>query len=265
MSDRAGHEGRRYQTAAAGFKYATLDERLTRREMDVREIGPLGWMHVIFFGLYVPALVIRARWHLSSGTPIPSVRQHFRSGAIAQLLFVTLSLAVASIERIDLFPRRFPQPTGIVAGVITLAVLFASMRRRWRRNVERGLPIVRMFMPRDGVERAQWIALSTLAAVGEEITWRGVQFALLWQLFGSPILSAATCSALFGIVHAVQGWKSTVIFIVIAAAFHVVVWLSGSLYVAMAVHFLYDVAAGINYGRLGRELGYGVGKIESQT
>lgn len=233
--------------------------------MDVREIGPLGWFHVIFFGLYVPFLVLRSRRHLSSGTAIPSVRQHFRSGAVAQLLFLTISLAVASTERIELFQLRLPRPAGIVAGLIMLAVLFAFMRPRWRRNVERGLPIVRMFMPRDGVERAQWITLSTLAAVGEEVTWRGVQFMLLWRLSGRPILSAATCVVLFGIVHAVQGWKSTVIFMVIAAGFHAVVWLSESLYVVMAVHFFYDVAAGINYGRLGRELGYGVGKIESQT
>lgn len=34
------------------------------------------------------------------------------------------------------------------------------------------------------------------------------------------------------------------------------VWLSGSLYVAMAVHIMYDVTAGISYGRLGKQLGY---------
>ena len=34
------------------------------------------------------------------------------------------------------------------------------------------------------------------------------------------------------------------------------VWLAGSLYVAMAVHVVYDITAGITYGRLGRELGY---------
>ena len=35
-----------------------------------------------------------------------------------------------------------------------------------------------------------------------------------------------------------------------------VVWLSGSLYVAMAAHVAYDVTAGIAYGRLARTLGY---------
>jgi hypothetical protein len=43
---------------------------------------------------------------------------------------------------------------------------------------------------------------------------------------------------------------------VFAWPFRTVVWLSGSLYVAMLVHVLYDITAGMAYGRLGRELGY---------
>ena len=40
-----------------------------------------------------------------------------------------------------------------------------------------------------------------------------------------------------------------------AVAFHGLVALTGTLYVAMAVHFLYDVIAGLTYGRLAREYG----------
>ncbi len=43
---------------------------------------------------------------------------------------------------------------------------------------------------------------------------------------------------------------------VMALGFHTLVWLAGSLYVAMAVHVAYDITAALNYGRLGRELGY---------
>jgi membrane protease YdiL (CAAX protease family) len=229
------------------------------------EIGPFGWLHLIVFGIYIPVLVIRSQRQLASGRPIPSVRQYFRSGAISQLLFLLMSLGVARLEWIALLPRQLPRPAGVVAGAVMLTAMIAFMRRRWRRNVESGLPIVRMFMPRDRGERAQWISLSALAGVGEEITWRGVQFSLVWRLVGDPILSAAICAALFAVVHAVQGWRSAHIFILIAVGFHVVVWLSGSLYVAMAVHFIYDVTAGLTYGRLGRELGYEAGAIESRT
>jgi membrane protease YdiL (CAAX protease family) len=37
--------------------------------------------------------------------------------------------------------------------------------------------------------------------------------------------------------------------------FQGLVWLTGSLYVAMLVHVAYDITAGLMYGKLGRELG----------
>ena len=44
---------------------------------------------------------------------------------------------------------------------------------------------------------------------------------------------------------------------VLALGFHALVWLAGSLYVAMAVHIAYDITAGLTYGRLRRDLGFG--------
>jgi hypothetical protein len=115
---------------------------------------------------------------------------------------------------------------------------------------------VRFFMPSDRRERAMWLGLSALAAVGEEISWRGVQMTLLLRATGAPLGAAGVCAATFGASHIVQGWQSAAIIAVFALAFHGIVWLSGSLYVAMAVHFLYDMTAGLTYGKLGRELGY---------
>jgi len=48
-----------------------------------------------------------------------------------------------------------------------------------------------------------------------------------------------------------------------ALGFHALVWLSGSLYVAMVVHIAYDIIAGLTYGRLGKELGYSPELYES--
>ena len=41
----------------------------------------------------------------------------------------------------------------------------------------------------------------------------------------------------------------------IALAFQMITWVSGTLYVAMGVHFLYDLTAGLFYGRYGEQLG----------
>jgi hypothetical protein len=63
-------------------------------------------------------------------------------------------------------------------------------------------------------------------------------------------------AALFGAAHAVQGWKSGGAIALISLGLQGLVLLAGSRYVAMAVHVVYDLAAGLTYGRLGEELGY---------
>jgi hypothetical protein len=56
------------------------------------------------------------------------------------------------------------------------------------------------------------------------------------------------------LTHIIQGWRSVAVIVVFALGFHTLVWLAGSLYVAIAVHVAYDITAGISYGKLGREL-----------
>jgi membrane protease YdiL (CAAX protease family) len=130
------------------------------------------------------------------------------------------------------------------------------MRPRWRRAVEERTRIVHLFMPETVKERAWWVLLSTLAGIGEEITWRGVQTALLAYMTGSFVAGAALSAISFGLAHSIQGWKSAALIAVFALGFQSVVWISGSLYVAMLVHALYDITAGFSYGKFGRELGY---------
>ena len=122
--------------------------------------------------------------------------------------------------------------------------------------VERRTRIVYLFMPRDRTEKFLWVLVAASAGFCEEITWRGVQPMLVATLVGNLVAAAALVAVTFGISHMAQGWRSAAVITVFAGAFQFVVWLSGSLYVAMAVHFVYDVAAGFTYSRLGEELGY---------
>jgi membrane protease YdiL (CAAX protease family) len=174
---------------------------------------------------------------------------------------------VANAEWIELFPRTRPPLLAVLAGVVMLVVAVAVMRPRWRRAVEHRTPIgarvLHLVMPANAVERAWWIVVAVLAGVSEEITWRGVQTALLINLTGHLWIAAIVCSISFGLGHFNQGWKSAAIIVCFALGFHALVWLSGSLYVAMAVHVAYDITAGITYGRLGKEFGYSPEIVEA--
>jgi membrane protease YdiL (CAAX protease family) len=140
--------------------------------------------------------------------------------------------------------------------VVLLAGLVAVMRPRWRLAVERRARVVYYFMPDTRLEQAWWIGVSILAGVSEEITWRGVQTGLLAAATQNYPLAAVITAVSFGLAHIVQGARSAAMIGLISLAFQTIVALSGSLYVAMAVHVAYDIVAGLSYGRLGRTLGY---------
>ena len=211
----------------------------------------LGAVHLVFFGLVVPVVAIRSRRTLANRFLAPRKRQ-YRAMIIQLAMFAGFSLLVAFYSSVELFPRRLPSMEGAAAGVVVLVMTVLVMRPLWRKAVEEYQRIVYLFMPSDRTERLLWIVAAALAGFGEEVTWRGVQTALLTRLTGSAAAAIALCIAMFALSHVEQGWKSVIIIAPFAAAFHLLVWLSGSLYVAMAVHFLYDSIAGLAYARLGR-------------
>ena len=220
-------------------------------------LNAAGWAHLALFGLYVPGLVLlNRRKVISPDRPLPNRLRHFQSTTLSLVIFAAVSLVVARVQHIGLFPPVLPSLAAIGAGALLYGAAVAYMLPRWRRAVRRGVRSVHLFMPSTGVERAWWMVVAVLAGVSEEITWRGVQMALLIALSGNYWLAAAIAAVSFGVAHMVQGWRSSAHIVVFAMGFHVVVWLSGSLYVAMAVHNAYDITAGLVYGRLGRTLGY---------
>ena len=223
--------------------------------MDPRHLGVGGWYHLVLFGLLLPWLAVRSRSRMA-GRPLPPLRRHLPGVVVQLTVLAGLSLLVARVEWIPLFPGKAPPAWTVVLGIVLAFLAAAAMYPRWRSNVRERKRIAFLFMPRDGRERAWWIAVSCAAGVSEEISWRGVQWILLTRLIGNAWVAAGLCTVMFAAAHAVQGTRSMTGIVAFGAAFHALVALSGSLYVAMAAHALYDVLAGLGYGRLGNELGY---------
>jgi membrane protease YdiL (CAAX protease family) len=227
------------------------------------ELHFAGWYHLITFGVIVPILVVRNRRRAQAqaraakpGDPAPSRLKHYQSTATMLMFFTALSLVVARAEWIELFPRPAFTWSGVLTGLAMFVVSVAAMRPRWRRAVERRVRVAHFFMPSTPAERAWWIAVSVLAGVGEEITWRGVQTALGAALTGSYVAGSLLTAVAFGLGHMNQGWRSAAVIGFFSLGFQVIVAMSGSLYIAMAIHVAYDITAGLTYAKLGRELGY---------
>ena len=135
----------------------------------------------------------------------------------------------------------------LLAGVAALAGAFGL---RWvsqaiRSEAERrNLPAFAL-MPRTSTEWGLYLATTVSAGIAEETAYRGVGMALLSWSTGSPVLSAAVLSVAFGLAHLTQEWKSVAIVIAMALLMHGLVAFTGTLVIAMVVHTVYDVIAGI--------------------
>ncbi|TFG49899.1 MAG: CPBP family intramembrane metalloprotease [Gemmatimonadales bacterium] len=218
-------------------------------------IGLWGWYHLIFFGLLLPVVALRSRRKLAQVASIPR-KQFFISVLVQQGIFVTVSLVVARFESVPLFPHLFPTPQAWTLGALLLAVSWVAMRPLWRDAVAQRDPRVHLSMPSDRAERGLWLTISLAAGIGEEISYRGVMYTLLFRLMGEPVGAALAAAVLFGAAHVVQGWRGIGVTTVFALAAQALVLWSGSLYVAIAWHVTYDIVAGLSYGRYGREMGY---------
>lgn len=231
--------------------------------------GFAGWYHLAFFGLLIPWAAWRTRTRLAT-QPLPPRRRHFIAVLVQLLFFLVISVSVAYAEGIDLlvFPR-----VGWLSWLAAIALLGAGvvlMAPVWRRGVERRERKLHLFMPRTGPERNLWVAVAIAAGLSEEVTYRGVMYVILGGITGSALAGAVGASLIFGISHIVQGWRSAGIITVIALLLHGLVALSGTLLLAIAIHAIYDIIAGLAYGRIGEELGYPVdgipaGAVESRA
>jgi len=222
--------------------------------LSLGSISVLGWAFVVFVTVVVPWAVLRNRESALAMAGIP-LAFRFNAMLLPQVVLGVLALGAGFVEDIELLPARAPSLLSWLAGVAFLVVALLLVRPHWRRSIEEDKPTWRLFAPTNRRERRMWVVLSLSAGIGEELVWRGVLPALIARLTGSLALGIALSVASFALAHAIQGMRSVLAIAAIAAAFHALVFIAGSLYPAMLVHFAYDVFAGFTYARFARELG----------
>jgi membrane protease YdiL (CAAX protease family) len=212
-----------------------------------------GVVFLLFMLLMVPYGALRSRHQIYLIAPMPRDR-YFRSVVLQQLAFLGIALVVGYAEIIPLPMGRLDLLT-IGAAIALSALGLAVMRTQWRRKIRNRDARLALFVPRTRSERLWWTAVSVVAGISEELVWRGVLIALLWRVTDSWLAAAILSSTAFGVSHAVQGKHSAVIIGAMAMVMAAFVHWSGGLFLAMAMHAGYDLAAGFGYARLMDEAG----------
>jgi len=137
----------------------------------------------------------------------------------------------------------------VIAGILFLAaaLAFAGFAQKNKQNKESTL---RHILPENNTDRLFWIAAVLIAAFCEEYIYRGVLYQVLLPLTNqSLILSALISAVVFGFGHGTQGEKAIMQIIPFALGFHLIVYLSDSLIIAMIVHFIYNTSVEILFGK----------------
>ena len=242
-----------------------MNEVPTVPPFDPNEVGAIGFYFLFVFLLLLPWAAIRSGKRLATLDPLPTKSRFLASSIFVQIFLAAFALWTARNEWIELFPPVVPRAIDVAAGLAFLAVAILCMRPRWKRAVERGDRRLHLFTPMTLVERGLWIVISLCAGIGEELSYRGVLTTLVERLSGSLPLAILVAAVAFGVAHAVQGRRGAIATFVFALGFHGLAVLTGALYVGMAVHFAYDVIAGLTYGRYARERAEAGGAVLAES
>lgn len=225
-------------------------------------IQPHIWDYALlaFFALVMPAwMALHTLPKLSalSAAQIDEVRpriyvsamlSHWMMGAAA---ISPLLLGHADLTTLGLgFPRELTWRFAIALGLAVAVFTFIYIQRRrlmamadGREYVLQAVRNVDWLLPKTQRERKLWVVVSLHAGVFEELFFRGYMLALL--NFMLPYWAAvAISSVLFGLAHLYQGSRGIIGTTVVGLVMIGLYLLSGSLWVPMLLHAVYDMHGG---------------------
>jgi hypothetical protein len=221
-------------------------------------LGAAGWAFLVLAGIVLPLAAtgfarseVRRSAHRSpGGTPAGAGTP--RIPLYANVVFthaVLLGAAVlaARAEDVVLFARAEVDLRDVAAAAATLAAVLSLGEMFWRTRspAERDRLWVRQILPRTRAERGAWVLVSAGAALAEEVAYRGLFVVFAAAATGSLPIAAAASAVAFAAVHAPQGLAGVGYVFVIALLHQALVFVTGTLVLAVAVHFAYDVLAGL--------------------
>jgi membrane protease YdiL (CAAX protease family) len=209
---------------------------------------------LLIFGVFVPYIAFQSGRRIRAGAPVPPRKRIFRNVLVMQILFLAISLLTARFREIDLFAAGRVSRNAVILAIGMLGIGLGVMPLFWRRSSEDEKRQTLLARPNETSDLGRWFLVSLAAGTVEEITYRGVMFALVLALTRNWWTSTAICVLFFALGHANQRLSGMIFIGAIAIGCHALVWMTGALYLAMAVHFTYDFLAGIIYLRWARQM-----------
>jgi membrane protease YdiL (CAAX protease family) len=207
------------------------------------------YLHVVYFGVLLPWRAVARHRRRPAAEAGPPPRIPFAAAVLMTVRPGALSLVVAWATGVRIFAARWPSASDFGLAVLAFAGLVLISLPSWRRAVTTKPRHIARWLPTNRNEQLLWAALCVMIGVAEEITWRGVQFALLLRLLGWWPGAVLVCALMFGVIHVSQGRRWVVGAAATALLLHGLVWATQSLYPAMMVHTAINITASLYLAR----------------
>jgi membrane protease YdiL (CAAX protease family) len=205
-------------------------------------------VYVLLVLVAVPIGAVRSKGFVEKKVTGPPRRSDILVRALlVQLLLFGISFFVARSQRMALWSWTGLRPPTIAIALGALALVVGAGAVSWQLRTpdERRTLWVRNLLPRTSLQWVLWLALSLAAGVAEETAYRGVLVVLLASVTASFVAAVILSAAAFAIAHYPQGVKSMGWVFALGLVMQAVVSATGTLYVAMGVHAVYDVTAAL--------------------
>jgi len=187
-----------------------------------------------------PALGVLA-WHYLRRNDSVSKNKRYASGIALQVWLFVFTIAAAAAQKIDLFPAKPPSITAWLCGAGFLSVLLVRIRWTWYRVDQSAKQRLRLFLPETPREFLAWVPVAIMAGLAEECAYRGAAYNLLRLMGVTTFYAVGACTIAFAVCHLYQGWRAAAKIGILALASQAAVFLTGSLYLSIAVHAAYDL------------------------
>jgi len=193
----------------------------------------------------IPALAVKAYYHLRSGKPLQPKKKRFLSTILVQLMLLLIAMGSANRQGLHLWQTKFPTSVECLMGLLLISAVYVRLRRSWSRRPDAHLAHSRLLLPENSAELKYWVVISLVAGIGEEYIYRGVTYAAVLSLTGRIFSSAIICALAFGAAHLALGIRNGISTFAMGLVFQFLVLWTGTLYLAMFVHTAYDLLVGM--------------------
>jgi membrane protease YdiL (CAAX protease family) len=202
-------------------------------------------LFLCFVCIFIPYAAFRSYLRFKKHKVIGPKEQFQVRSMVWMIGICFLAVVVADRQQINLLGEGVPSARIALVGLVELAVLLFYVRASLPKSSNEHRGLLRLLLPEVKSEMRFWIYISVIAGLCEEVTYRSVVYTLVLRLTGSPGLSLALTSAAFAAAHALYGLRTALFIFLLGVFFQLSVVITGSLYLAIAIHIGYDLGFGI--------------------